>query len=152
MRCSVHLIGSEADLAVAAAALPDMGGAHIAEMEFGELLCDVVFSADHPPLDCGYEICSKQAHVHADGAYELEARCVVHDEQLVVDNAKLARLVAWGEADWAPVDLSEALGELLLYSNSRPAPVDLGFEFVASPQDRVAMRVGRSLAIEQGVR
>lgn len=92
-----------------------------------EVICTAIITPSRAPLDCGFEIKSKKAMQIADG-HMLEVICDVFDEQMLAAEAKACYQACWQDADWEPVSVEDALYEVLVASNSNPAPCDMGYE------------------------
>ena len=56
----------------------------------------------------------------------------VHEPDQLTEYAKKRYEACWGEKDWEPADLGEAVYEALIASNENPAPLDYGIEIVNS--------------------
>lgn len=102
-----------------------------AEREEVEHLADVVTAAvvnpARAPLDTGFEILRKTA-VPDGAAWVLEVECRVLDEASVITEAKARYAECWGDPNWTPPSIEEALYEVLVASNDSPSPDLVGFE------------------------
>jgi hypothetical protein len=63
--------------------------------------------------------------------YTLTLIVRVHHPDELWEAARGAYQVNWFDLNWEPASYGEAVYELLIASNSRPAPLDLGFEIEA---------------------
>jgi hypothetical protein len=62
--------------------------------------------------------------------YQVYVKTRVFDEDAFWAAAQDVYFETWGQEDWEPDNLEEALYELVLASNSNPSPSNLGFEIV----------------------
>lgn len=84
------------------------------------------------PVDSGYELVegTEVARRVEPTLYQVCVKARVFDKDAFVAAAQDAYYESWGQEDWEPDNLEEALYELVLASNPNPSPSDLGFEIV----------------------
>jgi hypothetical protein len=84
------------------------------------------------PADVGYvlDAGTEVTPLAEAGTYQLTVNATVRNEAGVVTAAQIAFFETWGDEEWVPEDLAEALFEMLLASNPNPSPSNLGFTVV----------------------
>lgn len=84
------------------------------------------------PVDSGYELVdgTEVTRLPESNLYQVYVKARIFDEIAFRAAAKDAYFENWGQEDWEPETLAEALYELVLASNPNTSPVDLGFEIV----------------------
>lgn len=65
------------------------------------------------------------------GKIEILAAFDIADETALTRAARKAYAECWGDRDWMPGSLEEALYETFAASNANPSPDEMGFEFAA---------------------
>lgn len=84
------------------------------------------------PAEVGYELNAGTCvtALPEPGIYQLLVDVTVRDVVGVMSEAEEVYREHWGDDEWTPDDLIEALAEILLGSNPNPSPGDLGFTIV----------------------
>jgi hypothetical protein len=88
-----------------------------------------------PPAKAGFEIRSRRLEEIGDEGFRILVEAEVSDEGALVKAASEAWGACWGDPDWRPRSVEEALQELLFHSNANPCPSDMGFEFIGCSPD-----------------
>ena len=60
----------------------------------------------------------------------LRLQVAVSNQEKLLAYARQRRRQAWGDRDWAPSDLAEAVYEALIGSSEGPSPSDIGIEII----------------------
>jgi hypothetical protein len=92
------------------------------------LLLVVSVNPEVPPAEAGYDIVAMRVgRLEEVGGYQLTVTARILDEDLFVATAKDAYYENWGDPNWEPESLEEALYETVLASNASPSPADIGY-------------------------
>lgn len=112
-----------------ARALDPEGTADLEQLSVEQALRVLCVFPKDAPVDIGYELLqgTEVRALDEPGEYRLTIVARVFDENKVIDTARQAYFLAWGDIFWMPDCIDEALFELLLASNPNPSPCELGF-------------------------